>query len=346
MAAPPRLLLLLLLLLLLDRAAAEPDPVETDDEDEPDAVPAPGGHWHTAAEAQEVCASVCTKAYPECDLIGCVPRRKDPTVEGCQISCCGDTSHKFCWNCVELGPGETPPDPPATCKPTGAQQSKDEADAAKAKALSLKPPPPDAPLAGDDPNVILEHAEKKYLNKPDAPDAPAVPGAQSPPPQNSNLGGPLGGSPPTASSLPSGGMPGGGDGGGSAGGGSGSGIGGGGGGSGSGGAGGGSGSGSGGGGSGGGSGGGGSGAGGGGGGNGGGGGGNGGGGGSGGGGGGSGSGGSGGSDNNGNFGSGRAGSAGALGAGSAGSGELEPFVRSQLSREPGGAGLNTAQMLS
>lgn len=137
---------ILLLYLLFALAQSDPDPIEDDEEEEPTPGPPPGGHWESIQEAQEACQFVCTRAYPKCDIIGCMPKREEATLEGCAISCCGDTSLKYCWQCVELAPGEQPDPPPKSCKPTESAQNEAAAGVADAVKLAEKPPDKDADM--------------------------------------------------------------------------------------------------------------------------------------------------------------------------------------------------------
>ena len=179
--ALPHLLIPLLVLLLADAnpGGAEPDPVETDDEDEVDPKPPIGGHWGTLAQAKQVCELVCVRAYPKCDSLGCAPARATAVQEVCQYTCCGDTSHTYCWNCLEVGPGETPPAPPVTCKPSPTSQKVSKKNDLAASKLSDKPPPFDSEPAPGDPIEVLEKAAALYSHEPPASKGPktSIPGA-------------------------------------------------------------------------------------------------------------------------------------------------------------------------
>jgi hypothetical protein len=160
-----------------------PDPVELD-EVEPSKTPSKpiGGHWFTASEAQEACQFVCARAFPKCDLIGCVPKRETPTIEGCRITCCGDTSHKFCWNCIEIKPGEKTPPPPKSCMPS--------------KNVQEPPPPPPPPKSHPEDPMIIHNMANAHYNEGASPKPPKQLSPSSPQEKNS------GENDPTAS-LPS-----------------------------------------------------------------------------------------------------------------------------------------------
>jgi hypothetical protein len=177
-----------------------PDPIELDDPLKPPPPSGPiGGHWSSALEAQEACQFVCARQYPKCILIGCAPRRETVMNEGCQITCCGDTSHKFCWNCVELAPGDSPLPAPRDCLPSESEQN------VEAKAVEKPPAPPTSPnvespmdpvkgvansidnyLAGATPKVSPTAASN--VNAASTPSSPpsagALPGSETPLPSS------------------------------------------------------------------------------------------------------------------------------------------------------------------
>ena len=161
-----RLRLPALVVVLLCGALAEPDAVETDDdEDGSDPPPPAGGHWPSLREAQAVCELVCVRAYPRCDTLGCAPSRATAVQEACQYTCCGDTSHTFCWNCLEMGPGEKPPAPPASCKPSPTSRKVSQENNAAAK-LTDTPPPDNSEPAPGDPIETMEKAAALYSHEP------------------------------------------------------------------------------------------------------------------------------------------------------------------------------------
>ena len=162
------------ILCLLLHARADPDPIEDNEDDPaPPGEPPAGGHWASVNEALDVCRFTCTRAYAKCDIYGCSPMREVATMEGCRITCCGDTSRKYCWSCMELKPGESPPPPPSSCLPSEAvQKVENEAEDDDVKNKKLLPPKnPDLP---NDPMKLYAMESDHYEGPPQPPKPPSI----------------------------------------------------------------------------------------------------------------------------------------------------------------------------